>query len=88
LIATDLSVRLGLIERGVLDRVRALIAAAGLPTLAPRIGAAHALELMQMDKKVQDGTIRLVVLDSLGTAVVSGSYSTAALDACLNEHFG
>jgi 3-dehydroquinate synthase len=35
LIATDLSVRLGLIERGVLDRVRALIAAAGLP------GAAH-----------------------------------------------
>jgi 3-dehydroquinate synthetase len=43
---------------------------------------------MQMDKKVQDGTIRLVVLDNLGTAVVSGSYSTAALDACLNEYFG
>jgi len=88
LIATDLSVRLGLIERGVLDRVRALIAAAGLPTQAPRIGAARALELMQMDKKVQDGTIRLVVLDGLGAAVVSGSYSTAALDACLNEYFG
>ena len=37
------------------DRVDALVRRAGLPTEAPRIGAARALELMQMDKKVLGG---------------------------------
>ena len=87
LIATDLSHRLGLIDAAVTNRVRDILARAGLPTEAPRVGAAKALELMQMDKKVLAGTVRLVLLDRLGRAIVTGDYAQAALEATLEEYF-
>ena len=74
LIAADLSHRLGLIDAAVKDRVRDILGKAGLPTEAPRIGAAKALALMQMDKKVLAGTVRLVLLEKLGRAIVTGDY--------------
>ncbi len=52
LMAADLSHRLGMLDGAVRDRVRGILAKAGLPTEAPRIGITKALELMQMDKKV------------------------------------
>lgn len=87
LMAADLSHRIGLIDAAAAERVRDILARAGLPTEPPRIGAARALELMQMDKKVLAGTVRLVLLEQLGRAVVSGSYATSALDATLAEYF-
>ena len=87
LIATDLSERLGLIERSVRERLRDLLTRAGLPVQTPRIGAARAFELMQMDKKVLAGTVRLVLLDKLGGALVTGRYERSALDATLEEYF-
>jgi 3-dehydroquinate synthase len=87
LIAADLSHRLGLIDAAVTQRVRDILARTGLPTEAPQIGAARALELMQMDKKVLAGTVRLVLLDRLGRAIVTGDYPRAALDATLEEYF-
>jgi 3-dehydroquinate synthase len=87
LIAADLSHRLGLIDAALKDRVREILRKAGLPTEAPRIGAAKALELMKMDKKVLAGTLRLVLLERLGRAIVTGDYTQAALDATLAEHF-
>jgi len=86
--AADLSQRLGLIDRHARARVRELLLRAGLPVETPRIGAAHAFELMQMDKKVLAGTLRLVLLDKLGHALVTGRYERAALDATLTEYFG
>jgi 3-dehydroquinate synthase len=87
LIAADLSHRLGLIDGAVRNRVRDVLARAGLPTEAPRIGAARALELMHMDKKVLAGTVRLVLLEKLGRAIVTADYSRSALDATLEEYF-
>jgi 3-dehydroquinate synthase len=87
LIAADLSQRLGLIDRAIKERVRDILTRAGLPTDAPRVGAAKALELMQMDKKVLAGAVRLVLLEKLGRAVVTADYSQAALDATLQEYF-
>ena len=87
LIAADLSHRLGLIDGAVRNRVRDVLARAGLPTEAPRIGAARALELMHMDKKVLAGTVRLVLLEKLGRAIVTADYSRSALDATLGEYF-
>src|SRR6202140_3846566 len=75
LIAADLSYRLGLIDGAVKNRVRDILARAGLPTEAPRVGAAKALELMQMDKKVLAGAVRLVMLEKLGRAIVTGDYA-------------
>jgi 3-dehydroquinate synthase len=88
LIAADLSQRLGLIEGATRDRVRDILTRAGLPTEAPRIGAAKALELMQMDKKVLAGAVRLVLLEKLGRAILTADYPRAALDATLKEYFG
>ena len=87
LMAADLSHRLGLIDTAIKERVRDILARAALPTEAPRIGAAKALELMQMDKKVLAGTVRLVLLEKLGRAIVTGDYSQAALEATLKEYF-
>jgi 3-dehydroquinate synthase len=87
LIASDLSQRLGLMDRAAHERVRDLLARAGLPVQAPRIGTARAFELMHMDKKVLAGTVRLVLLEKLGRAVVTGRYERSALDATLADYF-
>jgi len=87
LIATDFSQRLGMVDAAVKDRVREILTQAGLPTVAPRIGAARVLELMQMDKKVLAGSVRLVLLEKLGKAVVTSQYPQAELDATLTEYF-
>jgi 3-dehydroquinate synthase len=87
LIAADLSLRLGLIDAPLKERVRDILARTGLPTQAPRIGAAKAFELMQMDKKVLGGALRLVLLEKLGRAIITDQYSKAALDAALKEYF-
>ncbi len=88
LIAVDLSQRLGLIDTKVLERVRDILLRTGLPTEAPRIGAAKAFELMQMDKKVLAGSVRLVLLEKLGRAIITDQYAKAALESILAEHFG
>jgi 3-dehydroquinate synthase len=88
LIAVDLSQRLGMIDTKVLERVRDILLRTGLPTEAPRIGAAKAFELMQMDKKVLAGSVRLVLLEKLGRAIITDQYAKAALEAILAEHFG
>ena len=87
LLAMDLSQRMGLIDAALKERLRTILARAGLPTEAPRIGAARAYELMQMDKKVLGGAVRLVLLEKLGRAIVTDQYPKAALDATLAEYF-
>jgi 3-dehydroquinate synthase len=87
LVAANLSHRLGLIDGAIKDRVRDILVKAGLPTETPRVGAAKVLELIQMDKKVQAGALRLVLLEKLGRAIVTSEYRQAALDATLNEFF-
>jgi 3-dehydroquinate synthase len=87
LLAADLSARLGSVEAALPRRLAALLAASGLPVVPPRIGVARALDLMQMDKKVRAGKIRLVLLARLGQATVSADYEEAALGATLTEYF-
>jgi 3-dehydroquinate synthase len=88
LIAADMSQRMGKLEPAAVERLRALLQRAGLPLEAPRIGAARAMDFMRVDKKVQAGRIRLVLLEGLGKAVVSGDYPDPALQDTLVAHFG
>jgi 3-dehydroquinate synthase len=88
LLASELSARLGMIDAGVTKRLRALLKRAVLPTEMPNIGGERMLELMQMDKKVLSGTIRLVLLECLGKAVIVGRYPEDALTQLLKENFG
>ncbi len=88
LVAASFSQRLGLIDAADVARIRTLLARAGLPTAAPRIGSARVLELMRLDKKVLGGRIRFVVLDQIGSATVVREYDERALAATLEEYFG
>jgi 3-dehydroquinate synthase len=66
--ASDLSVRLGLMPADFLPRMRRLIERAGLPVLGPRLGSERYLELMRVDKKSEGGEIRFVLIDGPGRA--------------------
>nr|WP_159627880.1 bifunctional shikimate kinase/3-dehydroquinate synthase AroKB [Massilia puerhi] len=74
--AADMSARLGLIEPASVERVRALVRAAGLPAVAPDLGEARWIELMEVDKKNEGGEIRFILLKPLG----SPSIASAPLD--------
>jgi 3-dehydroquinate synthase len=84
--AADFSRELGLIDEAAKERVDGLLRRAGLPTEAPKVGAARALELMQMDKKVLAGKVRLVLLERLGSGIIVSKYPQRALETTLREH--
>jgi 3-dehydroquinate synthase len=69
--AARLSQRLGWIDDDTVTRVRRLIARCGLPLVPPSdLSTDRWLELMAVDKKVQDGRLRLVLLRGIGEAVL------------------
>ncbi len=84
--ASDLSVRLGLMPPAFLDRMRALIERAGLPVTAPAsIGVERFMSLMRVDKKAEDGEIRFVLIESLGRAVMRSAPDTLVAEV-IRQH--
>ena len=86
--AADLSTRLGYLDAADRDRIVALVRAAGLPTVAPDLGIGRWLELMEVDKKNEDGQIRFILLKPLGTATITGvpaDMLEATLKACVES---
>lgn len=69
--AADLSCRLGHLGRADLERLRTLIARAGLPIEGPALPLERYFELMRIDKKAEAGMIRYVLLKRLGEAFVA-----------------
>ena len=65
---------------GETDRLRALVAAAGLPVAPPDIAAADWMAAMGMDKKVQGKKLRFVLLDGIGASRVTADYDERRLD--------
>lgn len=84
--AADLSRRLGWLSDADVERVRAIHARAGLPVKGAPLGADRYLELMAHDKKVSDGTLRLVLLKQIGKAVITAEALVesirATIEAC------
>ncbi|MGC2048107.1 MAG: 3-dehydroquinate synthase [Gallionella sp.] len=73
IMAADLSQRMGWISARDVARVRTLLERAKLPVVAPVLGADKYLELMGLDKKVEGGKMRFVLLKQVGRAVVQGN---------------
>jgi len=88
LMAADMSRRLGHLTATDVARVKGLLDAAGMRTAPPAIGAGAALDFMRIDKKVQSGRIRLVLLKSLGAASLVADYPDQVLAETLAAHFG
>lgn len=75
LLAARLSRRMGMLDAKDVERIERLMQRAGLPTEAPDLGHDRYLELMGHDKKVENGRLRLILLESLGKAVVTADFS-------------
>ncbi len=79
MLAANLSQRIGWLNDTEIQRMHALLTASGLPLKAPDLGVKKYLDLMQSDKKVADGKIRLVLQQGIGKAVITSDYDTDKL---------
>lgn len=78
-----LAAQLSGIDSAEIERLRMLIASAGLPVDPPAIAAERWLAAMGMDKKVQQKKLRFVLLRTLGDAVTSTDYDADRLQALI-----
>jgi 3-dehydroquinate synthase len=83
--AARLSHAMGMLDDADVARISALLQRAGLPVEAPALGADTYLDLMGMDKKVEGGKLRLILLRAIGQAYVSSDFPQAALRRVLGE---
>jgi 3-dehydroquinate synthase len=79
--AARLSERVCGLDPGATRRLANLIAAGGLPTAPPKIAPDRWLDLMRRDKKVEQGTMRFVLLERIGHAVIRADVAEDAVAA-------
>lgn len=83
MMAADLSQRMGWLTNEAFKRIHALLTKANLPLDPPKLGVEKYLDLMQLDKKVADGKIRLVLQQGIGQSVITSDYDVEKLKATL-----
>lgn len=84
-LAAELSRRLGYLTDADVDRIATLFARARLPVKAPALGVETYLAYMGVDKKVEGGRMRFVLLRRLGEAFVTAEVPPELLQATLAE---
>ncbi len=84
-LAAQTSKRMGWLDTAAVERVRALVAAAGLPVAPPALARDAMLDAMALDKKVVAGRLRLVLLRAPGNAFVTAEVPAAVLAATLDD---
>lgn len=83
--AADLSARHGWLPQSDVERTATLLHRAGLPVAPPpEMSEQQFLDLMAVDKKAVDSGLRLVLLKSIGTAIVTAGYRPELLLATLS----
>ncbi len=86
MIAADLSHRFGWLQAEELARIETVLARAGLPVRAPAaMTPERFMAFMSLDKKVQSGRLRLVLLERIGAAVVSDDIDQTPLTETLEQ---
>ena len=86
MMAADLSQRMDWLSANDVARIKNSLLAANLPLVPPKLGAAKYLDLMGLDKKVENGKIRLVLQQGIGSAVITSDYDADKLSACLSAY--
>jgi len=85
LMAADLSARHGWLPAEAVQRTKKLLQQAGLPTTPPEsMNETQFRELMSIDKKVIGGNLRLVLLENMGEAIITGDFRQELLSETLN----
>lgn len=87
--AAELSRRMKLISDGDVQRICRIFTQAGLPVAAPKMPQEKYVQLMALDKKVESGKMRFIVLNRIGEAVMRADIAPAVLNetilACMAE---
>jgi len=83
--AAELSQKIGWLTIEEVARIKRILMLANLPIAAPTIDAQTALSLMGHDKKVKHGQIRLILLKSLGKAVMTNDFDPKLLTEVLSQ---
>ena len=86
MMAADLSQRMNWLSADDVARIKNSLLAANLPLIPPKLGTAKYLDLMGLDKKVENGKIRLVLQQGIGRAVITSDYDADKLNACLSAY--
>ena len=80
IMASYMSMQMGLIIDNDYDRIKKIIKSAGLPINPPDINQELFIDLMASDKKNKDGKISLILLRSLGEAFQTEEYDMKLLE--------
>ena len=83
MMAADLSQRAGWLTATEIARMQNIFKAANLPIAAPNLGVERYLDLMGLDKKVENGKIRLILQQSIGKSLITSDYDVEKLRATL-----
>lgn len=82
--AAELSAQMGWLAQAEVQYIRHLLERAGLPIDPPAtIKGDDFMRYMSVDKKVLDGSLRLILMKSLGESVVTADFDTDALQRVL-----
>ena len=84
--AAELSQKLGWLTNEDVARIKRVLTLANLPITPPIIDVQTALDLMGHDKKVKHGQIRLILLKSIGEAVLTNDFDAELLTDVLSQH--
>lgn len=86
--AAEHSALMGWVEQDEVAFIRQLLQRANLPIEPPAdMSGDTFMKYMSVDKKVTDGTLRLVLMKSLGESVVTADFDTDALKKVLTREF-
>lgn len=86
--AARMSAQLGWLSSSEVDETVAIMQLAKLPTEAPSsITTEQFLDLMSVDKKAVDGELRLILLESIGRAVITSDYTQDQLVKTIHNSY-
>src|SRR4051812_45213916 len=78
-IAARVSQAMGRLKATDVARIIKLLERAGVPIAAPALGLDRYMQLMGVDKKVEGGKIRFILLRAIGTALLTADVPAAAI---------
>lgn len=87
LLAADLSQRMGMLSKEDVQRIDNIVDRARLPTRAPaHMDYAKFIRYMAVDKKVEAGSIRLILLQEMGKALITAECNSELLKVTIDAH--
>ena len=84
--AAELSQKIGWLTHDEVARIKRVLILGNLPITPPVIEVENALNLMGHDKKVKHGQIRLILLKSIGDAVLTNDFDHELLSEVLSQY--